>query len=177
MKWPSKFGKIIKYSEKRVQKFGFNNETSTFLITTGLPEEATPFMGFSKDNDKQYDGLMKITDYFDFLDSDFDKYVVIGFNGYGDNIVIDLIDECSIKYLNHDNNYSEVFINSSIVQFAKALMLYRDFIDTEIHKNNEINLINGLKEKMIENDLNSSESECFWNKEMVSLIRGMDVNH
>ena len=119
---------------------------------------------------------MRLTDYYDYLDSDFNNYIVIGFNGYGDNIVIDLKDKCSIKYLNHDNNFIEVFINSSIVQFANALILYKDFIDAEIHDNNEINLINELSVKMIENDLNSSESECFWNKEMVMLKMNSNEN-
>ncbi|MBK8808212.1 MAG: hypothetical protein IPO21_16935 [Bacteroidales bacterium] len=76
MNWTDKFGKINKYDSKRVDKFGFNESTSMFLKTIGLPEEAAPFLCFAKDNDEQYEGLLKLTDYFDFLESEFVIYTL-----------------------------------------------------------------------------------------------------
>jgi hypothetical protein len=185
MKWTDKFGKINKYDSKRIDKFGFNESTSIFLKTNGLPEEAAPFLSFSKDNDEQYEGLLRLTDYFDFLESDFNRYIVIGSTGNGDEIVIDLNDVCKIKVLDHEDNFSEEFANSSIEKFAKGLILYHDFIDLILSENGEDalidfkfsdNQINDLKQKMIDNDQDSMHSNCFWSQEIEILIINREEN-
>ncbi|MGE0076358.1 MAG: SUKH-4 family immunity protein [Bacteroidales bacterium] len=185
MNWTARFSKINKYDSKRVDKFGFNESTSMFLKTIGLPEEAAPFLSFAKDNDEQYEGLLKLTDYFDFLESEFDRYIVIGSTGNGDEIVIDLNDNCKIKVLDHEDNFSEEFANSSIEKFAKGLILYQDFIDLILNENGEDalidskfsdNQINYLKQKMIDNDQDSINSDCFWSQEIEMLIINRDEN-
>jgi len=183
MKWTDKFRKINIYDTKRVDKFGFNDSTSIFLKTYGLPKDAAPFLSFSKDNDLKYEGLLRLTDYFDFLESDFDKYIVIGSTGNGDEIVIDLEDDCKIKVLDHEDYFSEEFANSSIDKFANGLVIYKDFIDLIINENGEDALIDSnfsdmqiydLKQKMIDNDKDSMNSGCFWNQEIEILIVNRD---
>lgn len=185
MIWTDKFGKINIYESKRVDKFEFNDSTSMFLKKIGLPEEAAPFLSFSKDNDEPYEGLLKLTDYFDFLESDFEKYIVIGSTGNGDEIVIDLRDNCKVKVLDHEDNFSEEFANSSIEKFAEGLILYQDFIDLILNENGEDalidskfsdNQINDLKQKMIDNDQDSMNSDCFWSQEIEILIINRDEN-
>ena len=83
MRWSNKFESIIIFDINRIDKFGFNKPTSDFLATVGLPKDAAPFLSFVENNDIQYEGMLKLTDYFDFLESDFDKYIVIGSNGNG----------------------------------------------------------------------------------------------
>jgi len=185
MIWTDKFRKINLYDANRIDKFGFNDSTSMFLKTYGLPKEAAPFLSFSKDNDEQYEGMLKLTDYFDFLESDFDRYIVIGSTGNGDEIVIDLNDDCKIKVLDHEDNFSEEFANSSIDKFANGLVLYQDFIDSIIKENGEDALIESnfsdkhisdLKQKMIDNDKDSLNSGCFWNQGIEILIINRDEN-
>ena len=185
MEWNENFGNITTFSAKRVDKYNFNDSTSKFLKCYGLPEDAAPFLSFSKDNDIKYEGLLKITDYFDFLDKDFDNYIVIGSTGNGDNIVIDLKNNCTIKILDHENDFLEEFANTSIEKFAKNLILYQEFIDLIINESGEDafidsifddNQINDLKNKMFENDKDSMNSNCFWLQEIDLLILNRDAN-
>ncbi|MFA9213993.1 MAG: SUKH-4 family immunity protein [Candidatus Methylacidiphilales bacterium] len=179
MKWNDNFGEIIIYSVNRIDKFGFNNSTAKFLKTSGLPKDAAPFLSFSKDNYEIYEGLLKLTDYFNFLEPEFDKYMVIGSTGNGDEIVIDIKDDCKIKILDHEDNFSEEFANSTIEKFANGLLLYQEFIESIIRKNGENaliefnynnNQIEDLKQKMIFNDKDSMNLGCFWNQELEILI-------
>ncbi|MBK8808213.1 MAG: hypothetical protein IPO21_16940 [Bacteroidales bacterium] len=110
---------------------------------------------------------------------------MIGSTGNGDEIVIDLNDNCKIKVLDHEDNFSEEFANSSIVKFAKGLILYQDFIDLILIENGEDalidskfsdNQINYLKQKMIDNDQDSMNSDCFWSQEIEILILNRDEN-
>lgn len=186
MKWNENFGEIIVYSANRIDKFGFNDSTATFLKTFGLPKDAAPFLSFSKDNDEIYEGFLKLTDYFDFLEPDFDKYIVIGSTGNGDEIVIDTKDNCKIKILDHEDNFSDEFANSSIEKFANGLNLYQEFVETIIRENGEDALIDfnyndnhikELKQKMIFNDKDSMTPGCFWNQEIEILIANKNETH
>jgi hypothetical protein len=186
MIWNDNFGKIIVYSADRIDKFGFNHSTATFLKTLGLPKDAAPFLSFSNDNDEIYEGFLKLTDYFDFLEPDFEKYIVIGSTGNGDEIVIDIKDDCMIKILDHEDNFTEEFVNSSIDKFANGLFLYQEFIETIIMENGEDafinfnysdNQINDLKQKMISNDKDSMNPGCFWNQEIEILIANRNETH
>ncbi len=114
---------------------------------------------------------MKLTDYFDFLESDFDKYIVIGSAGNGDEIVIDTKDDDKIKLLDHEDNFSEIFINSSIKAFANSLILYRNFrkskIDLETFKIDFSDFdLKELKNLFIENDRKSLNEGSFWLDEL-----------
>ncbi len=128
MNLPSVFDEIIKYSEKRIRKFSFDDLTANFLMQIGLPEESAPFLNFSNDSDDKYSGILKLTDRFDFLEPEFERYVAIGSNGNGDEIAIDIENSCKIKLLDHEDYFSEQFINSNIDKFAFSLIAYQNFI-------------------------------------------------
>jgi len=185
MKWNDNFGDITTYSSQRVDKYGFNQSTAIFLKTIGLPIDAAPFLSFSKDSDESYKGFLKLTDFYDFLEKDFDKYIVIGSTGNGDEIVIDTIDNCKIKILDHEDNFSEIFANNSIDKFAKGLIIYHDFIETVIQENGDSSLldfnysynqIEDLRQNLINNDKDSMVSGCFWSQEIEILIANKQYN-
>ena len=186
MIWNDKFGKITLFSARRIEKLGFNDSTATFLKTFGLPKVAAPFLSFSKDNDEKYEGILKLTDYFDFLETGFENYIVIGSTGNGDEIVIDIKDDCKIKVLDHEDNFTEEFANNSIDKFANGIIIYQDFVKTVIKENGEDALIdckyndshiNDLKQKMISNDKDSMNQSCFWSLEIEELIANINMTN
>lgn len=186
MRWNDKFGEITLFNAKRIEIFGFNELTATFLKTIGLPKDAAPFLSFSKDNNEKYEGILKLTEYFEFLEAEFEKYIVIGSTGNGDEIVIDIKDGCKIKVLDHEDNFLEEFANNSIDKFANGLFLYQEFVETIIKENGEDALfdfkyndkqIKDLKHKLISNDKDSMNPGCFWNQEIEILIANRNETH
>ncbi len=185
MRWNDRFGEITLFNATRIDKYDLNDSTSTFLKTIGLPKNAAPFLSFSKDNDEKYKGLLKLTDYYDFLEPDFEKFIIIGSTGNGDEIVIDIQDDCKIKILDHEDNFSEKFANNTIDKFANGLILYKAFVDKIISENGEDAFLDSnfnddqiydLKQSMIINDKDSITPGSFWNQEIVTLIANREEN-
>lgn len=92
MKWSTDFEEIVKYKSSRISKFEFDKPTTDFLVLYGLPRDAAPFLSFAGDSDERYGGIAKLTERYDFLEQEFERYIAIGSNGNGDEIVIDTKD-------------------------------------------------------------------------------------
>ena len=101
-----------------------SDETRTFLSAAGLPGDAAPFLSFLKSPAS----LQTPNQYFRIRLKGLDDYLVIGHNGSGDPVCIDLSSRDTIVYLNHDNAFERIFINSSAPQLSHCLLLYRSFI-------------------------------------------------
>ena len=179
MKWSSDFEEIIKYNKDRISKFDFNKPTADFLTNYGLPKEAALFLTFSNDTDEQYEGIGKLTHKFDFLEQEYERYIGIGSNGNGDEIVIDEGDNCKVKLLDHEDYFSEQFMNSNIEKLAGALMIYQDFVVAVLEKYGEDGLmdckytsddIQRLKDSLAQNDNDSIIEGSMWNEEIEILI-------
>lgn len=94
-----------------------------FLYLSGLPSSCAPFLSFGDYKNTQ---LKKLKDEWN-LDDSFDELYVIGSTGSGDPICIDS-QTGFITFFNHDNDFEEIFINSSLEQLAKFLLIARDGI-------------------------------------------------
>ena len=136
-------------------------------------------MTFSNDTDEQYEGIGKLTNKFDFLEQEYERYIVIGSNGNGDEIAIDKEDNCKIKLLDHEDYFSEQFMNSNIEKLAGALMIYQEFVVAVLEKYGEDGLmdckythedIQRLRESLTQNDKDSIIDGSMWNEEIEILI-------
>lgn len=56
------------------------------------------------------------------------RYRVIGGNGNGDPVVLDLEENGAVAFLNHDNDMCRVFINSSVTQLVECLVAFKRLI-------------------------------------------------
>ena len=113
-----------------LNKFELTQEAIDFLNISGLPESAAPFVNFVGDwntRDK-YSVIDKLPNLFNFLDSSYDKYIVIGSDGSGNFIACDTSKGCTIEWLDHEDYFSASFMNSSIGQLANCLLVYREFV-------------------------------------------------
>ena len=137
---PSEFKTAWTESEQNLQpislqtlsRFELDKETVEFLSQSGLPSDAAPFLSFVRDvypNDK-YSTISFLTEWFDFLEPEFHKYIVIGSDGSGDVIAINTANNFIIEWLDHEDYFSSRFMNSSISHLANCLLCYKDFIKT-----------------------------------------------
>jgi hypothetical protein len=156
---------------------GLNLKPSTvnFLTVTGLPIEAAPFLSFTVNANAFEPGINKLPEIFDFLESEFDKYIVIGSDGNGDLIAINTESNDQIEWLDHEDNFSSRFFNTSINSLAESLVIYRDFVQSILEENGEDAFINSnftdaqfeaLQQKLRTADEKAISEDGFWKQSL-----------
>jgi hypothetical protein len=118
--WPEE--DIILVPEDQVKKFPFLPITKEYLARIGIPDG---FEEISCDDLKTE--LKTVNELWDLQDSYYDRYVTIGSNGSGDPVAINASSNDSIVYLNHDNDFIEVFINTDIGKFVESVIRLKEF--------------------------------------------------
>lgn len=150
-----------------ISKFNFNHETEYFLLYSGLPKEAAPFLDFYQTPEE----IRNIQDLFSFLNISYSRYIHIGSTGSGNSIVINTTKNDCIECLNHQNNFSPIFVNTSINTLAACLLAYRNFVETVQRENGEDAFINSnftdaqfekLKSDITSADINIINTSGFW---------------
>jgi hypothetical protein len=142
-----------------------NPETIAFLQEVGFPEVAEPGLDFTDLSDKLFTHSQLYTkDDFPALD----EYLVIGSTSEGNPICMD-INNGSIVYIDHDNGFEAVFINSSLVQFSHALALYQ--VTTRDTSALTASGVKSLEERIYSVDGAGLEENSFWRNELVKLER------
>ena len=128
--------------EDRLSGFGLIQSTIDLLTISGLPKDAAPYLSFCNDSDDLYDGINKLTTQYDFLEPEFDKYIVIGSCNDGDPIAINTEKNDQVECLDHEDYFTPQLFNSSIYSLVNCLIAYRDFIITIQNENGEDAYIN-----------------------------------
>ncbi len=152
-------------------KFGLDQKSIQFLFDIGLPNDVLE-LSF----DYLTEDLQTVNEAYKINDSDFDKYVCIGFNGSGDPIGIN-VENRQIVYLNHDDGFEEIYINADIEKFARCGIEVIEFqnnlkklkpesyFSTEFSDEELIKLQNNLTEidsKIFENDTHWNHTVEYW---------------
>lgn len=135
--WTSKEDNLNPINVDRLNGLGLSKTSIEFLKTAGLPESAAPFLSFMKDSDDIYEGINKLTKVYDFLEPEFDKYVVIGSCNDGDPIVINTENNDQIEHLDHEDYFSSRPFNSNISALADSLVAYSNFVSLLIAEKGE----------------------------------------
>ena len=115
-----------------------------FFTQCGLPESAAPFLNFEGERvkwEEEYFGIDMLISKYPFLNESYNKYVCIGHNGCGDPIVLNLENRI-VEVLNHDNDFEPIFMNSSVFDLAKFLLIYRQFVIEVISLNGQDAFLN-----------------------------------
>ena len=134
-------------------KLNLPKELSEFLTTVGLPESASPWLSF----DFNLHGRVTPVDAYPHM-------IAIGSNSSGDDVCLDANDNYSVVYLNHDDSFRPIFINSSVPLFAECLCLYLG----HRHRNDPPNLLDAIGKI----DAAAIEPSTFWYDESVALENG-----
>ncbi len=146
-----------------LERFPLDTHTREFLGTCGLPESAAPFLDF--------EGEIVAADHRWVLDETFSRYVVVGSNDSGDPVCIDTATQCAVVYLNHDDAFCRVLINSTVSQMAASLLSYRQLVLETEKRNGEDAYLDGdvpcdeierLQADLKRIDPNALEPGTFW---------------
>ncbi|MFB9864946.1 hypothetical protein EFA69_15395 [Rufibacter immobilis] len=122
MKWKT-LGREHLVAEQNMQsKYNLGSAAFDFLFITGMPSE---FQELNFDYLKEKE-LVTVNQMWELNDSEYDKYLAIGFNGAGDPIAVNLETQ-ELVYLNHDNFFEEVFINTDLKKFSFSALRFDRF--------------------------------------------------
>ncbi len=112
-------------NSEKIDSSGIGKETFTFLSSYGVPHNIAPCLTF--DEDCFYD-FKTPGQYFGIDEPTLDHYFVIGTEGNGDPICIDISSNDQIVSLNHDNDWIPLYMNSNIAKCMFCLVVYCQFI-------------------------------------------------
>jgi len=166
--WITDEDHLLTYPLDVVKTLSISRESKQFLIEAGLPESAAPFLSFGPKTGNI--PLVAVSEFWD-LPISFNCYRIIGSTGNGDSICIDEPGNGSVVYLNHDNNFMKVFINSSVIHLAESLLAYRDFVSEIISTKGENAYLDGdipqrlidcIIDKIGKIDEMAIRKKCFW---------------
>jgi len=102
-RWTTIGKQHFRADEALPREFNLGSAAYDFLFITGMPSE---FQDLNFDYLKE--PLQTVNQKLSLNNSDYDKYLAVGFNGSGDLIAINLGNQ-ELIYINHDNNFEEVF--------------------------------------------------------------------
>jgi hypothetical protein len=169
-RWNRNGKTIFPVNPEKLSLFSFKPETIRFL-KIGLPKSAAPFLSFN-----QNIGSIGQT----FLLDEIQPFcAVIGSDGAGNPIVINVSEGDIVEWLDHENNFESSYFNSSIESMLEFLLVYREFLETMLAENGEDAAMNSIftdsqfkdmKQKMLFVDAKALFEAGFWKEELESLI-------
>jgi hypothetical protein len=174
-KWAAQGEELHPFPMMSVTHPQLSEATRTYLVTVGLPEQAAPSLDFPIHPVM----LQTPNQYFRIAWEGLDKYLVIGHNGSGDPVCIDLATGNEIVYLNHDNSFERIFINTTIEQFSHSLLLYKLFYASLINATdpNDFSIrkftdgeLNDLQTDLLHIDAKALDPASFWKMELDALV-------
>ena len=105
---------FVTFDAARANALNIAPADRAFLIESGFPEQAAPFLSFGSTfrSLPQVDGQPGIA--------------AFGHNGAGDPIAIDPSQGGAVVTFNHDANMARTFVNTSLAKFAECLCHYAE---------------------------------------------------
>lgn len=180
--WTNTDKPLSPLGKSRLDRFNLLKVTYDFLSIAGLPIYCEPNLSFANDTNDIVYGINKLTEQFDFADDkpQFDKYVVIGSCRDGDAIAVDTSDNDKIVELDHEDQFSSMYFNSSVETLAHFLIIYRDF-ESEVLQGKDANdnfqcfnftddQFEQLKSRMYSVDSNALTERGFWKEELEIML-------
>ena len=156
---------------------GLPAEEVNWLTNVGLPKSAAPFFSFGDDSER---GLPAVGEIFRGARNlpPANRYRVIGSTGEGDPVVLDLAARGAIVYLDHENRFARVLVNSSVRQLATCLAAYTKPIaatqaangeDAFLDGNVPASMLDAVREQIRDVDAAALEPGTMWAAEIESL--------
>jgi hypothetical protein len=173
--WTIEDDSLRPISVERLTGLNLQQSTVDFLTISGFPENVAPYLTFSKDTGDIYDGVNKLTKPYDFLEKEFEKYIVIGTDGNGNTIAVNTSAGDTIEWL----DFAARYFNNSVIDLAKMLLIYRDFVNDMQTENGEIAYLDSnfsdvhfskLKQKLEGVDPKVLTENGFWKEELEMLL-------
>ncbi len=110
---------VVTFPAAAVASLAIAPADAEWLTDVGLPRSAAPFLSFGDHHEINIPTVAELWGH-----DDRGRYCVIGSNGSGDPVAVDTAGNGAVVYLNHDNAFQRVLINSSVSKLAEALLAY-----------------------------------------------------
>ena len=172
-KWIAAGDELMPFGETDFASTNVTADTKTFLLGAGLPSSAAPFLEFDGSGKRRF---KPVTERFP-APSELGNYLCIGFGGSGDPVCI-----CgstgNVAMLNHDDHFRPILMNTSIVQLAESLLVFRQMVDAACAANGDDayldgdvphDLIQSTRDDIARADSAAMQEGCFWWTELATL--------
>jgi len=172
-RWIADDDELMSFGESDFVSTNVPADAKTFLLGAGLPSSAAPFLEFDGSGNRRF---QPVTERFP-APSELGNYLCIGFGGSGDPICI-----CGstghVAMLNHDDNFRPVLMNTSIVQLAESLLVFRHLVDAtcaakgdDAYLDGDVppHLIQYTRDEIATADSAAMQEGCFWRTELATL--------
>ena len=175
--WTGQGDKLIALSKQKLIDLNLQASTISYL-EVGLPENVAPYILFVNNSNDLYEGIAKLEDQYD-LELKPDKYIVIGSDGSGNPIAVNIKNNDTIEWLDHEDYFESSYCNNSLASLLNFLIIYRDFVNEIISANGDDALLDAnftdeqfdyMKERMLTVDSTAVNQLGFWKEELEMLI-------
>ncbi|WP_416437703.1 hypothetical protein [Phnomibacter sp. MR] len=122
--WTNTDEELYTYKPSQLENPRLLQTTIDFLVNCGLPDSCAPGLSFDECNGTAIPTPNQV---FNIDIDELNDYLMIGSNGSGDPVCIDLNNKNEIVYLNHDNDFERVYMNASVKQLTECIIRYKDF--------------------------------------------------
>lgn len=174
----SKGDEVLYYSREKLNRFKIKDEDKKILSEIGIPRFVAPAINFLKES---MGGLERLSKYYG-INKELEKYMILANCEEGVVVLDELTDEIDvIKSESLDN----VFVNSTLEQFIKALLIYNKITSEIINRNkNSKHYIDNMTAKDLDKirkeiyniDNMALSNNSFWYLTLVILLEKMNLN-
>lgn len=158
---------LLTFERSALERLNINPEQINFLTEIGLPRDAAPFLTFENE-------LQTLNEIYGLDEPEFLTKIVIGSDGAGDPICIELTNQ-RIYACDHEDDFEPRFMNSGVSELFKFLSLFKSFAEQLINDKGEDAFIDAnftdyelleLTSKLRFIDPTALEPSTFWNDEI-----------
>lgn len=180
-KWIEGGGKVSPLNKQKLSQLPLHLSAIAYL-EVGLPQYAAPYINFVNASDDLFEGIAKLEDQYN-LEIESNKYIVIGADGSGNPIAINVKNNDMIEWLDHEDYFEPSYVNNSIESLLTFLIIYRDFLNETIISHGGKSLIsddftdeqyNILKQRMSAIDSPALTEAGFWKEELEVLLKNRE---
>jgi len=166
---------LIVFPASALEAVDITEGTRTFLAVAGLPIDAAPFLSFSAPPTSRWPTAADEWP----LSDDYHRYRVIGFNDSGDPLCLDTVAGGAVVYLNHDDKFRRVLVNSDVTTLGESLLTFRQLVREAQRRNGVDAYIDGdvprdvlewCRAEIRRIDEAAMSGECDWPMELDSML-------
>jgi hypothetical protein len=181
-RWQESGETVLPLNKSKLSQLPLNASTIAFL-EIGLPQDAAPYLSFVNDSDDLYKGIAWLDELYEGLDLEPRKYVVIGSDGSGDPIAINVQQNDVVEWLDHEDDFAARYCNKTLESLLSFLLIYRDFVNELIRNNGPDAFLNSnftdeeynfMKQRMLKVDSVAVNQPGFWSEDLNNLLANRD---
>ena len=157
--------RVNKFDSKEVDALGLSESTKSFL-KSGLPAGASPFLNFCPCQGGKFKkrSLPTLSETYN-LNEPFNRYRIIGSDGSGNPICLDMENE-EVFHLDHEDNFKPTFMNSSVQHLTQFLLEIRNSAEKLETKSGYYEVL----EKLNKIDKKAIKNSKWWVEELKTLL-------